>query len=139
MITANQTINGTFGTIYLDGVELSQFNECEVTLTRNYENILIPGTRRIGHKLISTEGRGTMRGYRVTMELAQALNIPENDPDPEFTLEFQLADPDNGLVQIVTISGVKFSKNDIMRFRAGEIVTEDWEFVFDGDIVINEA
>lgn len=139
MIVASQVINGTFGQIFLNGEELSQFNECEVTLTRNYENVLIPGTRRIGHKLVSTEGRGTLRGYRVTNALAQALNIPENDVDIEFVLEFQVFDPENGLAQAVTINGVKFTKNDIMRFKAGEIVTEDWEFVFDGDIIINET
>ena len=133
-INASSTLNGSFGTIYMDGVPLSSFNECEVTDTKTYENILVPGTRRVKYKLKTIEGRGSIRGYRVTQDLIKAFTITDNMQDIECSLSFYVEDPE-GETQYVTITGVKFTKNDIIKFKAGEIITEDWEFVFDGEAI----
>lgn len=128
-----EVINGSYGEIYLDGILLASFNECEVRDEKEYAEIRIPGTRRVKHKLMSIKGSGTIRGYRVMTDIAELNIIKDDQSDYVATLEFYLKDPENYGAKKCRISGVKFTRNDLFKFKAGEVVEEEWEFVFDED------
>jgi len=133
-IRPEQVLSGSYGTVYLGGQPLIEFNEVELTDNKTYEKILIPGQRRVGHKLTQVEGTGVIRGYRISKEFMETFAIIGDDEwDPVCQLEFYVEDPEADEPVKVRISDVKFTKNDILRFKAGEIVTEDWEFNFDSN------
>lgn len=125
-----RVISGSFGGIFLDGDLLSNFNHCEIKDEYEFSELKLAGGRRTKHKLVGIKGTGSVSGYKVTSELQQALLA---DPTAQFQIISKLDDPEAYGTERIRISKVKFSQNNLANWTTGEIVNEEWPFVFDDD------
>lgn len=132
-IMAEEILNGSYGEVYIDGEFFGNFTEIEIKKKKNYQTVSLPGTRQIKHKLQSYEVTGTIRGFRVNDALTYASLVSDTDPDPIFTIEAYIKDPEGEEVKY-RFNNVKFTSEDIFSFKTGELVSEEWEFVVDGEI-----
>lgn len=129
-IDASRVINGTFGSIYLDGKWLSSFTACKIKDDYDWSELKLPNDRRTKHKLVGVKGSGTITGYKVTSELQKAL---AENPTRSFEIITKLEDPEAYGMERVRIPQVKFNINQIANWKTGEVIEEDWDFVYDGD------
>lgn len=129
-IDPGRTINGTFGKIFLNGQWLSNFYSCEITDEYDWAELKLSGDRRTKHKLVSVKGTGKISGYKVTSQLQKAL---VDNPTQSFEIISNLEDPEAYGYERIRISGVKFQKNPIAGWKHGEVVEEEWEFVYDNE------
>jgi len=133
-----RAMSGSFGAIYDNDTnrELTQFNRFEATDTINFAELHLLGSRRVKHKLTTQSGEGTIAGYKVTTDLQKALL---EDPTRTFSFTAQLKDPEAYGFERIRFTGVKFNKNHLMKFKAGEIVEEEWSFIYDGEPELLDA
>lgn len=129
-IDPGRVINGTFGSIYLDGKWLSNFTACQIKDEYDWAELKLSGDRRTKHKLVGVKGSGSITGYKVTSELQKAL---VDNPTRSFEIIAKLADPEAYGTERIRIPQVKFSANQIADWKAGEVIEETWDFVFDGE------
>jgi len=129
-IDETRVINGAFGEIYLDGKWLTSFTHCEASDEYDWTEIKLSGDRRTKHKLVGIKGSGTIAGYKVTSELQQALL---KNPLGQYQIISKLADPEAYGTERVRFSKVKFTKNQLVNWKVGEIIEEEWSFVYDDE------
>jgi hypothetical protein len=129
-IDPGRVINGTFGSLYLDGKWLTNFTHCEIKDEYEYTDLKLAGDRRVKHKLVGVKGSGTIGGYKVTSELQKAL---VENPVRAFEIISKLEDPESYGKERIRIPGVKFTANPLAKWKNGEVVEEEWSFNFDGE------
>jgi hypothetical protein len=126
-----RAMSGSFGAIFDEnGNELTQFNRFEATDTINFQEMNLLGTRRVKHKVTTQSGEGTIAGYKVTSDFLKAL---VENPTRTFTFVAKIDDPEAYGHERIRYRGVRFSKNNLSKFQAGQVVEEEWPFVFDED------
>lgn len=125
-----RVISGSFGGIYLNGELKGNFNHCEIKDDYEWTELKLAGGRRTKHKLVGVSGSGTISGYKVTSELQQTLL---SDPTTQFQVISKLDDPEAYGNERVRVSKVKFTTNNIANWKTGEIIEEEWPFVFDDE------
>ena len=132
-----RAMSGSFGAIFDEnGRELTQFNRFEATDTINFQEMNLLGTRRVKHKVTTQSGEGTIAGYKVTSDLVAALLA---NPTRTFTFIAKIDDPEAYGYERIRYRGVRFNKNNLSRFQAGQVVEEEWTFVFDEDPELLDA
>ena len=134
-LDSKKTLNGSFGKLYHEGAHLTHVFGLELTIDVNYEDIRRSGTRWIGHKATTISASGTMSGYKVTNEFADAIGQIMDDKKGAFVTELlaQLDDPENPEMSgFYRIKGVQFNRIPTINFEHGSIVEEELPFVFDG-------
>jgi len=125
-----RVINGSFGEIYLDGDFLSNFTHCEIKDELEFSELKTAGTRRTKHKLIGVNGSGAISGYKVTSKLQQTL---AKNPTAQFQIISKLDDPEAYGAERIRVSKVKFTSIPFANWKTGEVIEEEWPFVYDGD------
>lgn len=123
-----RVINGTFGEVFLDGQPLTSFNACEIKDDYDWTELKLSGDRRTKHKLVSVSGSGSISGYKVTSELQKALL---ENPTRQFQLISKLADPEAYGHERIRISKLKFTANPLAGWKVGDVIEEEWPFVYD--------
>ncbi len=129
-IDPGRVINGTFGSVYLDGKWLTNFTRCEIKDEYEWTELKLSGDRRTKHKLVGVKGSGTIAGYKVTSELQKAL---VDNPTRSFEIISKLADPEAYGSERVRVPQVKFNANVIANWKTGAVIEEEWSFVYDGE------
>lgn len=129
-IDETRVINGTFGEIYLEGKWLSSFTHCQASDEYDWTEIKLAGDRRIKHKLAGVKGSGAISGYKVTSELQKAL---VENPLGQYQIISKLADPEAYGNERVRFSKVKFTKNPLVNWKTGEVIEDEWSFVYDDE------
>jgi len=129
-IDETRVINGTFGSVYLDGQWLTSFTKFEASDEYDWTELKLSGDRRTKHKLVGIKGSGPISGYKVTSELQKAL---VTNPLAQFQLISKLDDPEAYGAERIRLSKVKFSKNPLVNWKTGEIIEEEWSFVYDDE------
>ncbi|MFH5187074.1 phage tail tube protein [Paenibacillus sp. TAB 01] len=133
ILDSTRTIQGSFGEIWCEGQWLSNFYSGEATAEISYEKIKRAGSRISGNKAGTIELSGTIKGYKVTSELAGKVAQVMNSSKSAFVTELnmKLNDPEAYGYEYVRLKGVQFTKIDLMKFEHGTIVETEWPFVFD--------
>ncbi|SMB97943.1 Phage tail tube protein [Thermanaeromonas toyohensis ToBE] len=129
-IDASRVINGTYGAVYLDGRWLTNFTRCEIRDEYDFAELKLSGDRRTKHKMVGVKGSGTIAGFKVTSDLIKALL---DNPTRTFEIISKLADPESYGMERIRVPQVKFNRNQLANWRTGEVVEEEWEFVYDGE------
>jgi hypothetical protein len=129
-IDPGRVINGTFGSLFLDGKWLTNFTHCDIKEEYEYTDLKLSGDRRVKHKLVGIKGSGSIGGYKVTSELQKALT---ENPTRSFEIISKLDDPESYGKERVRIPSVKFTANPLAKWKTGEMVEEEWNFNFDSD------
>lgn len=134
MMDSSRTINGSFGTVLMDGEWATNFNSGELTTDITYEEVRRAGTRTIGNKPTDIKHSGSIRGYKITSELAEKVSQIMDDTKGAYMTEIimKLADPQAYGYERVRAKGVQFTRIDASRFNHGQLVETEWPFVCDG-------
>lgn len=129
-----RVIAGTFGQVFMDGKWLTNFNECEGSVEIKKQELQVAGDRWTKHKVVGLKGTGTIKGYKITSDLAY-LNDPVSDNDNvsvRTEIITKLADPEAYGAERVRYKNVMFDRIDLTKFKSQEVVAEDWPFTFEG-------
>lgn len=134
VLDATRTISGSYGTVWMDGRWLTNFNSAEAMGELDKEEIKRSGTRTVGHKVVGITWSGTLKGLKVTSELTELISQVADDTKAPFVTELilKLADPEAYGFERVRLKGVQFDRIDLIRFEAGSVVEQELPFTFSG-------
>lgn len=129
----NRVLNGTFGTVWLDGEEIFEIESFEATISFEREDITMAGNLDQDSKITGQVGEGTFtvkkvfsRGFRKFMQMTK------DGKDVRSQLIGLLADPDTveGQQERVSIDNVWFDEFTLMAFEVGSPVEQEFPFGF---------
>lgn len=87
-------MNGTFGYMYIDGVEVAELEAISAKDTINYEDIHQPGHLRAGRKMMSVEGSGEFTITRIKHDYhRQWAASVDAGQQPSVSITSVIADP----------------------------------------------
>jgi len=140
VLDPTRTINGSYGTVWMDGQWLTNFNKCEASGDINKEELNLAGTRVTGHKTTNVTYSGSISGYRVTSTLVKAIGQVGTDRGKPLVTELiaKLDDPEAYGFERIRLKGVQFDKIDLVNFEANKIVETELPFTFSGYEFLDE-
>jgi hypothetical protein len=117
-----------------NGNWLTNVRNFEATVDIQKEELKVAGTRWAKHKVTGLKGTGTLSGYKITTELAEAIGSVASDSGIPYVTELigKIADPESDGTLRVRLKAVSFDKIDIVKFEVGSIVEEELPFTFEG-------
>jgi len=140
VLDPTRVINGSYGTVWMDGQWLTNFNKGEASGDINKEELNLAGTRVTRHKTTSVTYSGSISGYKVTSALIKAISQVGKDTGKPLVTELimKLDDPEAYGAERVRLKGVQFDKIDIMNFEANKLVEQELPFTFSGFDFLDE-
>jgi hypothetical protein len=133
-IDASRVINGTFGSVYINGEWQTNIYTLQADIELQKASIKLCGDRWEHTKVIGLKGTGKITGYKVTSDMI-ALNMPVTDntkPPAKCEIIAKLDDPEAYGVERIRLSNVIFDKISMANFEAGKEATEELSFTFEG-------
>lgn len=130
-IKANKVINGSFGSVWVNGEKWQDIESLELKVSLEYEDVTMSEDLATHKKLIGWSGEGSMsvkrvysRGARLLAEATKAGLIPD------VTIVSKLADPDSYGTERVTVSEVTFNEFLLSAFEQKTLGKEELSFNF---------
>ena len=127
-----KVISGTHGYFWWNGDICYEVTSFEASVSVNGETITFAGDMWEDRKIMGLSGTFTVtlkKVYSRAKEYADQLNA---GLDPTLTLVGQLADPDNGGVETVSLMNCWLDEVPLMNFENGSIVEEEYSGGFTG-------
>jgi hypothetical protein len=136
-VQSNQVMNGTFGSVWVEGelwLDTEAF-ECKVTV--NYEDVNMSGDLGTHKKMTGWSGEGNLTVKKVYSRGANLLaNSIKQGKQPFFSLVGKLADPDALGAERIAVKEVTFNEFMLMKFEQKTLGTEELPFNFaDYDLI----
>lgn len=136
--SAKRVFSGTWGELWLDGEQVGECYGFQAKIVSNKEKINLCGVMWTDHKVMSVEGTGSMRLYKVnsrmTLLLAEAMAAGK---DLRFTIVSKLADPDADGAERIALTGVSFDDNVLADWEANQVGKVECPFTFSGMKVLD--
>ncbi|MED1851831.1 phage tail tube protein [Brevibacillus borstelensis] len=134
MADETRVISGTFGEVWREGKQMVYANEAKAEVEIEMKEIRLSGDRWIGHKATGLKGSGAIKSYKVTSEMIQLHDpIAKNEAGYVMTeLIYKLDDPEAFGHERIRLKNVKFNKINLGGWKVGEVIEEEWPFVFKG-------
>ena len=131
MDSAKRVISGTWGEVWLDGDKVSECYGLQAKVSFNKEDIALCGQMASDKKVTSIDCTGSLRLYKVTSRMAQAIgeNI-RNGKDVRFTIVSKLKDPDAYGAERVVLSNVSFDDLTLADWEAKSVGKVECPFTF---------
>lgn len=132
-LDASRIINGTFGSVWMDGQWLTNFNHLEANVEVQKAEIKLSGDRWTRRKVTGLNGTGTISGFKVTSDLIQLMAPVADNTKGAVKTEIisKLADPEAYGYERIRLKNVMFDRIQLANWTAGENVTEEWPFTFE--------
>ncbi len=132
-LDASRIINGTFGSVWMDGQWLTNFNHLEANVEVQKAEIKLSGDRWTRRKVTGLNGTGTISGFKVTSDLIQLMAPVADNTKGAVKTEIisKLADPEAYRYERIRLKNVMFDRIQLANWTAGENVTEEWPFTFE--------
>lgn len=129
-LTGNETLNGSYGVLWINNVKIMEVKEVEAKVTADREDVII-GLNK-DSKITSLTGTGTLTLHKVYSRASSVLKAWKKGNDKRVKLTFKIEDPDSYGQQIerVTLDNVWFNEIDLAKFSAGAKVEEVLTFGF---------
>ncbi len=133
MDSASRVMSGTWLEVWLDGEKVGEAFGFQAKVSANKEKINLCGNMWTDHKVMSVEGTGTMRLYKVNSRMSILLaDAMTNGKDPRFTLVAKLDDPDACGPERVAFTGVSFDDLTVFDAEANQVSKSECPFTFSG-------
>lgn len=130
-MSAERSINGTYGRVWVDGELWAEVETFEATATPEYEDVNQPGSGATYRKLLGWNGEGSMTIRKVFSRVQRKMaNSIKNGITPRAQIVGKLEDPDSYGRETAVLNDVTFNQFDIMRFEQKTVVREDLSFNF---------
>ncbi|HWQ59055.1 MAG TPA: phage tail tube protein [Clostridia bacterium] len=132
MDKVSRVISGTWGEVWLDGEYVGECYGAQAKLAYNRESIQQCRKLMPGKKLMSVEGTGSLKLYKVNSRMIRAVALKVKDgKDPRFTIISKLDDPDAYGAERMSISGVAFDDTTLADWEVGNIGKTENPFTFE--------
>ncbi|MZK53678.1 phage tail tube protein [Clostridium beijerinckii] len=122
---ASRAIHSNYGKILLDGDEQSNYTECTAKVGMDKKEINAIGDDWTRHKKGTKKGTGSVSGYKVTSAMI------ERGFD-KFEIIAALEDPEAYGYERIRLKNCMADEISLINLKAGELVTEDTPFTFEG-------
>lgn len=134
---SNRQINGTFGSVWVNGEKWLDVESFEAKVTVSYEDVNMANDLATHKKMTGWAGEGNMTVKKVyTRGAALMANAVKTGQMPDISLVGKLADPDAFGSERVSLSEVTFNEFMLMKFEQKSLGTEELPFNFvDFDLV----
>lgn len=130
-LKANKQINGTFGSVWVNGELWLDVESFEAKVTINYEDVNMALDLATHKKMTGWSGEGTMTVKKVysrgSILMAKAV---KNGQVPDISLTGKLADPDAYGAERVQLNEVTINEFMLMKFEQKTLGTEELPFNF---------
>lgn len=133
IFTGNRILNGTFGTLWLDGEEIFEIESFEAKITFNRESVTMAGNLDEDSKITGQTGEGNFTIKKVfSRGLAKFVQMTKDGKDVRSQLIGKLQDPDTigGQGERVSIDNVWFDEFTLMAFEVGSPAESEFPFGF---------
>lgn len=125
-------INGTHGTVYLEGEELAEVKSFQAKLEFKKEEINVVGKMATGTKYMGYTGKGSIAMHKVNSRMLKLIgNFIKQGKEPRFTIIAKLADPDSFGVERIAIKNVSFDDLTLFDFEVNTNGSIECPFTFD--------
>ena len=130
-IDERKIINGTHGTVFLDGEEVAEVKSFQAKLEFQKEEVKIAGKMATGTKYMGYSGKGSLALHKVNSRMIKAIGQQiKEGKEPRFTLIGKLADPDAEGVERIAINNVSFDDLTLFDFEVGALGQVECPFTF---------
>lgn len=120
MDSAARVMNGTFGSLWEDGVEIAEVSAFQVKVAKNFDTLNICGQMAEDRKLIGVKITGSMTLHKVYSRGADDIKAAVAGHDLRKSLVGKLADPDAYGAERVAVYGVSYDEQTVMDWEAGK-------------------
>lgn len=136
-LPANRQINGTFGTVWVNGEKWLDVESFEAKVTLNFEDVNMANDLATHKKYTGWAGEGSMTVKKVyTRGAALLAESTKNGIMPDISIVGKLADPDAFGAERVSIEQVTFNEFTLLQFEQKTLATEELPFNFaDYDLI----
>lgn len=125
MDSAKRVISGTWGEVWLDNEYVGECYGLQAKDSYSRESVSMCGRLRIGKKLTSIEGSGSLKMHKVNSRMAIMIGEQiKRGADPRFTVISKLDDPDAYGAERISFTDVAFD----------DLTLADWEVASVGKI-----
>ncbi|PEB56242.1 terminase [Bacillus pseudomycoides] len=130
-LKGNKQINGTFGSVWVNGEKWLDVESFEAKVTIDYEDVNMAEDLATHKKMIGWTGEGSMTVKKVYSRGANLLakSVKEGIV-PEVGIVGKLADPDAFGAERVAINDVTFNEFMLLQFEQKTLGTEELSFNF---------
>lgn len=131
-LDANRVINGTFGSVLIDGRKCAEVFSSSAKVTGKTEDVTVVGSMKTGKKLMSVEHELTIKLHKVysTMQKRIAEGIEKGVP-PAFKIVSSLDDPQAYGAEAVAYTGCRCYELDLQSWEAAKKGEIELKFDFD--------
>lgn len=136
-VKSNKVINGTFGSVWVNGDKWLDVESFEAKVTINYEDVNMPEDLATHKKMTGWAGEGSMTVKKIYSRGASLMaNAVKKGTLPDINLVGKLADPDAFGSERIAIEEVTFNEFMLMKFEQKTLGTEELPFNFaDYDLI----
>jgi hypothetical protein len=129
-LRGNQVLNGSFGTLWIDNVQIAEVKDIEAKVTADREDVLLGLSK--DSKMVSLSGSGSLTLYKVYSRANDILTSLAKGTDKRVRLVYKIEDPDavGGQIERVSIDNVWFNEIDVAKFARGSVVEDSYSFGF---------
>ena len=131
-IDERKIMNGTHGTVFLDGEEVAELKAFQAKLEFQKEEVKVAGKMATGTKYMGYSGKGSLQLHKVNSRMIKAIGEQiKLGKEPRFTLIGKLADPDAVGVERIVVKNVSFDDLTLMDWEVGALGQAECPFTFD--------
>lgn len=125
----NRVINGTHGTLWIDGQEVVEVKSFQAKVEFQKEEIKMVGQMATDTKYMGYSLKGSLSLHKINSRMIKLLsdNIKKGK-EPRFVLIGKLADPDNGKTERIAIKNVSFDDLTLMDWEVGAVGSSEHPF-----------
>lgn len=128
---AGKIINGTYGTIWVDGELWAEVDSFEAKVTINYEDQNFANDGATYKKGMGWTGEGTLTIKKIYSRIQRKLaNGIKRGVYPRSMIVGKLADPDAWGTERIVLNDVTFNEFNLMKFEQKTVGSEDIPFAF---------
>jgi hypothetical protein len=125
----NKIIRGTFGKLWINGIQIANVKSFELKSSMNYEEVDINGNLAKQYRYTGYALSGTMLVHKVNsfnVNLVKQGMVDGSMPDIKFVAT--LADPDSHGSESIEVYDVSFDEVNLLQFENGAISEESIPF-----------
>ena len=133
-------INGTYGTLMVNGVLISEVQRIEGSIRINRRDLNVAGHLGQRYKMMTHSGEGSLSYVKVTSRWLKEISLPFRKPGSVpsiFTIRYLLDDPESLGNEEVVLSGCRFWEVPF-GFNVNDIIEESLSFTFEGMKILQE-
>ena len=130
-IDERKVMNGTHGSVFLDGEEIAEAKAFQAKLEFQKEEVKVAGKMATGTKYMGYSGKGSLSLHKVNSRMIHFISDSiKKGKEPRFTLIGKLADPNSNGAERIAIKNVSFDDLTLFDFEVGAAGACECPFTF---------